>query len=73
MFVDIFTRDQNSYIGNGTGIKTIQGIRSMVEVAEKEGKSNGYLIARLKHDFDIGDMPSVNQVMEIRVGDSADE
>ena len=45
----------------------------MVEVAEKEGKANGYLIARLKHDFDIGDMPSVNQVMEIRVGDSADE
>lgn len=73
LFVDIFTRDQNSYIGNGTGIKTIQGIRSMVEVAEKEGKANGYLIARLKHDFDIGDMPSVNQVMEIRVGDSADE
>ena len=73
ILVDNFTRDQNSYIGKGTRIKTIPGIRSMIERAEKNYTENEYLLAKIRNEFEIKDMPETDRLMKISLGESVNE
>lgn len=71
--VSIYTKDQNTYLGKGTGVKTIPGLRALLENAESEERIDEYLLNKIKKDFDIADMPIVEKGIEIRIEDSEDE
>lgn len=71
--VAIFTKDQNTYLGKGTGAKTISGIRTLIESAERQNKADEYLIKKIKKDFDIADMPIAQEEVEIHMGDGGNE
>ena len=71
-FVAILTKDQNTYLENGTSIKTISGVRLLIEDAEKQDSIDSYLIKKLKKDLDIVDMP-IAEVCEIHIEEDADE
>ncbi len=72
-FVAIFTKDQNTYLGNGTGVKTVSGIRSLIENAESQEKVDIHLLKKIKKDFDMLDMPIAEDRFEIQIGDNDDE
>lgn len=63
--VAIFTKDQNTYLGQGTGVKTISGIRMQIEKAENQGLADEYLLKKIKKDFNIADMPAAGEKLEI--------
>lgn len=71
--VAIFTKDQNTYLGKGTGVKTIPGIRMLVENADNNGNVDTYLLKKIKKDFDISDIPIAGENFEIHIGDNNDE
>ncbi len=53
MLVKAFLGDQNTYLGNGTGVRTISGMRSLLEKAEKNPTIEPYLIQKIKKDFEV--------------------
>lgn len=71
--VAIYIKDQNTYLGNGTGVKTISGIRTLIDNAESQGKADEYLLKKIKKDFDIMNMPIAEEKFEIHIGDDSDE
>lgn len=71
--VAIYLKDQNTYLGNGTGVKTVSGIRTLIDNAESLGKADEYLLKKIKKDFDIMDMSIVEENFEIHIGDDSDE
>lgn len=70
--VEILTKYQNSYLEKGTGIKTISGIRELIEKAETRENIDDYLVKRIKRDLEIVDMPEAEDV-EIPIGDNDNE
>lgn len=71
--VAIFTKDRNTYLGNGTRVKTVTGIRTLIENAEVQENIDKYLLNKIKKEFDIENMPIAEEDFEIHIGDSADE
>ena len=60
--VDLLSKYQNSYLEKGTGIKTISGIRSLIEEAEKRDGIDDYLIKKIKKELEIVDIPEAETV-----------
>ena len=71
--VDIFIKDRNTYLGNGTGVKTVSRIRTLIENAESQENVDSYLLKKIKKEFDIVNMPITEEGFEIHIGDSSDE
>lgn len=55
--VDVLTKDQNTYLENRTGVKTISGVRKLIEEAEANENVDPYFIKKLKRDLAIKDIP----------------
>ena len=71
--VAFFTEDRNTYLGKGTDVKTVTGIRTLIENAENNENVDKYLLMKIKKEFDIEDMPITKESYEIRIGESNDE
>lgn len=71
--VAIFIKDRNTYLGNGTGVKTISGIRTVIEKVEEHGEIDDYLLHKIKRDLNITDMPIAEEKFEIHIGDNNNE
>ena len=71
--VAIFIKDSNTYLGNGTGVKTVSGIRTLIENAESQENVDSYLLNKIKKEFDIVNMPITEESFEIHIGDNSDE
>lgn len=71
--VSIFTKDQNTYLGQGTCVKTISGIRTLIESAEKQANVDEYLLKKIKKEFNIIDKPIEEEKIEIHIGEADDE
>lgn len=54
--VAIFIKDSNTYLGNRTSVKTVSGIRTLIEYAESKENVDNYLLMKIKKEFDIADM-----------------
>ena len=67
------SEDRNTYLGKGTGVKTVTGIRALIEDAEKSENVDRYLLMKIKREFDINDMPVAKEGFEICIGDNSDE
>ena len=48
LLVNLLTKYQNSYLEKGTEIKTISGIRELIEKAEMQENIDDYLVKRIK-------------------------
>lgn len=71
--VDVFIKDRNTYLGNGTCVKTISGIRTVIENAESKENVDSYLLMKIKKEFGIADMPAAEEGFEIHIGENGDE
>ena len=71
--VAIFIKDSNTYLGNGTGVKTVSGIRTLIENAESKENVDSYLLNKIKKEFDIVNMPVTEEGFEIHIGENSDE
>lgn len=71
--VAVFIKDSNTYLGNGTGVKTVSGIRTLIENAESQKNVDGYLLKKIKKEFGIVRMPIREEGFEIHIGDDSDE
>ena len=71
--VAIFIKDSNTYLGNGTGVKTVSGIRTLIENAESQKNVDSYLLNKIKKEFDIVNMPITEEGFEIHIGENSDE
>ena len=71
--VTIFIKDCNTYLGNGTGVKTVSGIRTLIENAESQKNVDSYLLNKIKKEFEIVNMPITEEGFEIHIGDNSDE
>ena len=71
--VVVLTNDQNTYLGKGTDVKTIPGIRELIEIAEENNTVDIYLLNKIKKDFDFSETPLGGTDIEIHIGDSVDE
>ena len=72
LLVNLLTKYQNSYLEKGTEIKTISGIRELIEKAEMQENIDDYLVKRIKRDLEIVDMPKTAE-LEITIGDKVNE
>ena len=72
LLVNLLTKYQNSYLEKGTEIKTISGIRELIEKAEMQENIDDYLVKRIKRDLEIVDMPETAE-LEITIGDKVNE
>ena len=69
--VKAFLSDQNTYLGSGTGVRTISGMRTLLEKAEKCPEIEPYLIQKIKKDFEVKE--AVENHLEICIeGDNCD-
>ncbi|MCD8177272.1 MAG: ImmA/IrrE family metallo-endopeptidase [Tannerellaceae bacterium] len=71
--VSIYTNDRNTYLGQGTGVKTISGIRSLVKVAKNTENADKYLLNKLKREFNLTDVPVAEEGLEIHIGENSGE
>lgn len=71
--VTIFIKDSNTYLGNGTCVKTVSGIRTLIEYAESKEDVDRYLLMKIKKEFDIADMPITEEDFEIHIGENSNE
>lgn len=72
LLVNLLTKYQNSYLEKETEIKTISGIRELIEKAEMQENIDDYLVKRIKRDLEIVDMPETAE-LEITIGDKVNE
>ena len=72
LLVNLLTKYQNSYLEKGTEIKSISGIRELIEKAETQENIDDYLVKRIKRDLEIVDMPETAE-LEITIGDKVNE
>lgn len=70
--VKAFLSDQNTYLGKGTGVKTISGLRSLLDRAEKKKGIDPYLIQKIKLDFNVREVTENHLEIHIEgdVGDN---
>ncbi len=71
--VAIFIKDNNTYLGNGTCVKTVSGIRTLIENVENCENVDKYLLMKMKKEFDITDMPNAEEDIKIHIGENSDE
>lgn len=71
--VKAFLSDQNTYLGKGTGVKTISGLRALLDKAEKKEKIDAYLIQKLKMDFNVKEIAENHLEIHIEGDDGDDE
>lgn len=64
--VEVLTKDQNTYLENRTGAKTISGVRRLIEEAEANENTDPYILKKLKKDLDIRDM-SIAETRRIQI------
>lgn len=69
--IKAFLSDQNTYLGKGTGVRTISGMRSLLDKAEKEkSRLDPYLNQKIKKDFEVKEV--FENDLEIHIeGDSS--
>lgn len=70
--VTILTKDKNTYLVNRTGVKTISGVRTLIEQVERQDKADIYMLKKLKKDLDIEDI-SMEEKCEILIEENGDE
>lgn len=70
--VNWLAKYQNSYLEKGTEIKTISGIREVIEEAETREDIDAFLVKRVKKNLEIIDLPETEE-LEIKIGDTGDE
>lgn len=70
--VAIYSGDVNSGMERATMKKTIPGIRTLIEKAETKECIEGFIIGKIKDDFDIQDIIPENEVLKIQLGENAD-
>ncbi|MBO7453018.1 MAG: ImmA/IrrE family metallo-endopeptidase [Clostridiales bacterium] len=63
--INLLKKDENRLINSNTGIKTISGLRELLDEATKNPKINKSLIEKIKKDFDINDI-NYNEKYNIR-------
>lgn len=69
-----FSKDQNTMLDRVTEKKTIPGLRKLLETAEKSGELSVYTISKIKKDFDIDDISSTDDIVELSIeGDNYGE
>lgn len=68
-YVEVFANDQNTYLGQGTNIKTVPGIRDLINNAEEKNGIDIYLLNKIKRDFEFSDITSDEREIEIHIGD----
>lgn len=71
--VAMFTKDLNTYLGHGTGAKTVSGIRTLLESAESQENVDLYLLKKIKKDFDMTDITISEDSFEIHIGENSNE
>lgn len=71
--VAVRINDQNTYLGKGTCVKAIPGLRELIEAAEKKNSVDMYVLNKIKKDFDFSETPIAGKKIEIHIGDSEDE
>lgn len=69
--VEMFSQDQNSYLDKNTMVKTIPGIRGLIERAESEDVLDKVSLTKIKRDFGIEDTDETG-TMEIHIGKDSD-
>ena len=67
--VGLYTKDKNTYMENDTGVKTISGIRTLIENAENKSDIDIGLVNKIKKDFEIEDMTLNKERLQIHIGD----
>jgi len=70
--VAIYSKDQNSRLESETMIKTIPGIRTLVERAAKIKSLDEVSLKKIKNDFDIQDITSKDEILNIFLGENCD-
>lgn len=68
--VAIYSKDQNSRLENETMIKTIPGLRSLIEKAEETNSIDEFTLKKIKVDFAIQDIDAKDDIFEIHLGES---
>lgn len=71
--VAVFLKDSNTYLGNGTSVKTVSGIRTLIENAESQGNVDSCLLKKIKKEFGIVNMHITEEDYKIHIGDHSDE
>ena len=71
--VKAYLSDQNTYLGKGTGVRTISGLRTLLEKAEKKPGVDQFLIQKLKMDFEVKEIKDNNFEIHIEGDDSNHE
>ncbi len=69
-YVEVFANDQNTYWWKGTDVKTVPGLRDLINSAEENGSIDMYLLSKIKKDFNFADVSSNEEEIEIHMGDS---
>ena len=70
--IAIYSKDQNSRLEKETRSKTIPGIRILIEKAEANKSLDQYMLKKIKRDFNIQDVDTEDDVLEIHLGESQD-
>lgn len=69
LLVSVFIKDSNTYLGNGTAVKTVSGIRTLIDNLESKDDVDKYLLSKVKKEFDITDMPIAEAEIKICIGE----
>ncbi len=70
--VAIFAKDSNTYLEKGTCVKTVSGIRTLIENVENSENVDDFLLTKIKKEFDIEHVPNAEEGFEIQIGDYTD-
>ena len=71
--ISILSKDKNTYLEKGTDVKTISGLRQLLDAVEQSGHGDEYLVCRIKKDFNIDDIPIHDEQLNISLGDIKNE
>ena len=67
--VKAFLNDQNIFIDRPTKKKAVPGLRELIEKIEEESLLDVYTISKIKNDFDLSEVSSLNDMVHISDGD----
>ena len=70
--IDFYTKDRNTVIDTHTGSRTISGIRTLINKAEKSTTADPYIINKIKAEFGMQEASDSGD-MHISIEDSGDE
>ena len=67
--VGILSKDKNTYLEKRTEVKTISGLRQLLESARNKENVDEYLLCSIKKDFDIDSISIPDKELDIKLGD----